>query len=296
MILPKKKHINWTPYIYIGPPFLLLILMFFYPIMYNIILTFYHVKPIGGGGNFVGFDNYQVMLTNPLFWHSFKISGIYTLASVFGAIFMGLITALIINMRFKGRLLVRGITVLPWAVPYVVTCIVWTRIYDYQFGIADYVLQRIHVIKGGLNWLISPELALLAVLIPTVWKLYPLATIMLLAGLQSIPKERYEAAEIDGAGVIQKLTYITFPGLAPIGSILILLLTVWSFGRALVVIFLLTQGGPSRSTETLVLRIYLQAFKYFKTSQAATTGVAILLVSMIFSLVYLNFTKKITEV
>lgn len=276
-------------YFFILPCLAVLTIIYYYPIVKAINLSFFDIKMIDPRRKavFVWLANYREILAMPHFWHSLRVTTLYTAGIVVGTYLIGLYTALLLNQNFRGRTLARSIIILPWGVPYVAVCITWSWMYDYQFGVINYILSQLGIIESNIGWLIDPSVALWSVLVVTIWKFYPIATLMLLAGLQTIPAQLQEAAKIDGANILQRFRYITLPGLAPVSRILILLLIIWGIGRIIIVIYLLTEGGPVRATETLILQTYLRAFSYFQMSYAATLATMILVMSILLSFVYL---------
>ena len=275
------------PYILIVPSVAFVTAILVYPIVRAVGLSFFEVNLLTylRRSEFVGWANYVRLFGSARFWKSLQITFLFTIGSVAGTYVLGLITALLMNLRFRGRGIARGALLLPWVTPEVVLVLIWIWIYDPQFGVLNFFFRKLHLISANLYPLGNPSLALGSLLVTMVWRQYPLAMLMLLAGLQSIPGEQYEAASIDGAHLFHRFRFITLPNLKYVSSILVLLLTVWGFVE-FVVIYLMTQGGPAHSTETLIIRTYLSAFKYYELGEACAQGVVILAVSMGFALVY----------
>jgi len=164
--------------------------------------------------------------------------------------------------------------------------------YSYDYGVLNYVFQSLPLIGGKIEFLTSSPEAFYSVAALSIWKLFPVAMVMYLAGLQTIPKELYEAATVDGARVIARFRYVTLPGLKSITTTLVLLIAIWTFGSAFTAIFVLTEGGPGGVTETLVLRTYLEAFKYFRPGTAAAMGMIVLFISLVFTLLLLRLSRR----
>jgi len=186
----------------------------------------------------------------------------------------------------------RALFILPWAIPYVAAGLIWGWLLDYEFGVLNYLIQSIGLVERKVDFLLACPEALVSLTGVSIWKLFPLGTVMFLAGLQTIPGEHYEAAKVDGAGPIQCFWHITLPGLRNVSIMLTLLITIWTFGRAFTIIFLLTEGGPAGCTENIVIRSYLEAFKFFHLGTASAIGVIVLLISLAFSLAYLAFAYR----
>ena len=289
-VMSRKRKTELMPYLLIVPSIIFVVAILIYPIGRAVMLSFYRVNLLTylRRSAFVGLSNYSELILDRYFWNAVKITFIFTGGSVAGTYILGLLTALLVNLKFRGRGLARGLLLLPWVVPEVVLVLIWIWIYDPQFGVLNFFLRKLQVIDYNLYLLGSPSLALGSILVTLVWRQYPLAMLMILAGLQSIPNEQYEVASIDGANVLQRFRSITLPNLRYVSSILILLLTVWGFVE-FVVIYLMTQGGPARSTETLIIRTYLEAFKFYELGRACAQGVVILGISLVFAVVYFRF-------
>lgn len=231
------------------------------------------------GPSFVGLANYAYWLSNPDFWRSLLITLLYTAGVTIGAYLIGLGTALLLNLEFPGRAILRGLVLLPWAVPEVAAVMTWNWMLDFQYGIVNSLLG------STVGWVTDSVIAPWTVTIVTIWKQFPLATVVLLAGLQAIPAELYEAADVDGASKLQQFAHVTLPGLRPVNKVLIMLLMLYSFKR-ISIVYLLTGGGPARATEILPVTTYLEAFKYFRLGSASAVGMLALIVTLIIALVY----------
>jgi multiple sugar transport system permease protein len=235
-------------------------------------------------------ENYVSMMYSPLFWRALRASAVYT-ASVTGVSFLiGLGTALLLNKRFRGRKLARSLVVLPWAIPAAITGMIWMWIFEAQFGVANFMLKKVFSVPS-VRWLFSPTTALGAVITVSIWKNYPFFTLMLLAGLQTIPGELYEAAEVDGASIFRQFASVTLPALRPVIAVSVILSTLWAF-RHFDIIYVMTGGGPARRTETLAVQIYQESFKFFNVGYASALGVISLIVSITVVVVFMRLLMK----
>lgn len=286
----RSRKINWFPYLLVLPALIAVAIVVFYPVSQAISMSGYSFTLSGGREviKFVGLGNYEKMLVNPSFWHSLWLTIIYTAGTVGFAYAIGLGTALILNEDFRGRSIARLLVILPWPVPLVAAALLWMWMYDYQFGVLNFL------IGSKVNWIGSSSMAMIAVLLPSIWQQYPIATVMLLAGLLSIPAELYEAASIDGAGRLKRFWHVTVPNLRPVTIVIILLFTIWSF-KKFDLIYVMTEGGPAEATETLILQTYLRAFKFWEMGYATALGTISLIVSMIFTVIYLRVLRKAEE-
>ncbi|MGH2618239.1 MAG: carbohydrate ABC transporter permease, partial [Thermomicrobiales bacterium] len=276
------------------PALLVLGFVLFYPIGLAVYSGFFDIGMMNvGEQEFVGWDNYRQMAETPAFWASARVTVIYTLGVVTGSYVAGLVGALLLNKAFRGRTLARTLIIIPWAVPHVVTVQIWNWMLDANYGVINYFLQPLRLIETNLQWRAMPDLAQISVIAVTVWSAYPVALVMILAGLQAIPRDLYEAAAVDGANAWHRFRHITWPGLAPVNIVLILLLSLLAFTRVVTIIYVMTAGGPGGATETLPIQTYLQAFKFFRMGYASAIGTVVLAIAVIFSIVYLAFTSRL---
>ncbi len=251
-----------TAWILLLPALLLLLFVFGYPIARAFWLSLFtknlgtELQPV-----FSGLGNYARMAGDGRFWQSFWTTTVFTTASVVLELLLGLGIALVLNQRFLGRSFVRTTAILPWALPTALIGLAWAWIFNDQFGVVNDILLRLGLIQTGINWLGDPLLAMMAVIFADVWKTTPFISILLLAGLQSISADLYEAHSIDGATPWQSFRQITLPLLMP--QILIALL--FRFAQAFGIfdlIAVMTGGGPGGATEVVSLYIYSTIMRY----------------------------------
>lgn len=219
----------------------------------------------------LGLGNYVRVLADPLFWRATLNSTLYVGGSVGGAFLVGLATALLLNRELPGTRILRTIILVPWAVPGVIVAIMFLWILDGSFGVFNSMLRATGLLQGEMPWFVDARTALVAVIIPTIWKTYPLITLTLLAALQSIPKELYEASNVDGATKLQQFGCITWPGIQG-ASFLVVMISALGVFRDVDIVFATTGGGPANATETLALYVYKEAFHYFRMGTATAVG------------------------
>ncbi|MDR3141850.1 MAG: sugar ABC transporter permease [Tannerellaceae bacterium] len=277
---------TYTPYLLSAPSILLISFILIVPIFYAIYLSFTDAMLLTvNNANFVGLKNYKTFLTSTSMSRVFSATISYVILGVFFTYFVGLGTALLLNMPLKGKLIFRVILILPWVIPQVVLALIWKWMLNPQYGVINYMLTSIGVIDEPISWFTNPMFAMITILLVTIWKQYPLSCLILFAGMKSIDPDLYEAASIDGAGAWKKFISITMPGLRYVTSVLLLLAIIWSFTN-FVIIWILTAGGPVDRTATLSIYTYLNAFKLNKLGYGATVGVMCLIVSFIISVIY----------
>jgi multiple sugar transport system permease protein len=239
---------------FILPTIILMVLFIAWPLIEAIVISF-TARTIKGEQYFVGFDNYIRLWKDPFYWQAVRTTFIYTGFSILFKFIFGLIAALVINSQVRGRNILTGLILLPWIIPSVVQALTWKSIFDPLFGALNYILLELGIIDQGISWLGNPNLALPAVILANVWAGIPFFTVNILAGLQSIPQELYEAAEVDGASEWQRFRHITMPGIRFVVLVAVLLSTIWTF-NSFEVIFLLTGGGPAGTTRVYSVLTY----------------------------------------
>jgi len=283
-----QKH--WSkliPYILVAPAFILMLLVVGYPILNSIYMSFldytlFKPKDI----KFVGLANYLKVLSDPIFRESLLNTVLWVVFGVFFQFLFGLILALLLNRKFKGRGIVRSVILIPWVTPGVLIGLMWRWMYDGNYGVINDILSKLHIIDNFIPWLSSSDTSMASVIITIIWQGVPFFAIMLLAGLQAIPQELYEAAYVDGAGSWHTFCNITLPMLKPTILISTLLRTIW-VANSVDVIYIMTGGGPGYSTHTLSVYTYIKAQKALDFGYSAT--LAIYLTIILSSVAYVYF-------
>jgi multiple sugar transport system permease protein len=244
------------------PALIMLLLVFAYPILRAFWLSLF-TQNLGTQLKLVfsGLDNYGRMVGDGRFWQSMWNTTVFTAGSVFLELILGMGVALVLNQAFRGRGIVRTISLLPWALPTALMGLAWAWIFNDQYGVVNDILRRVGVIDTGISWLGDPTLAMIAVILADVWKTTPFIALLLLAGLQSISGDLYEAHSIDGATAWQSFWKITVPLLMPQIVIALLFRFAQAFG-IFDLIQVMTGGGPAGATETVSIYIYGTVMRY----------------------------------
>ena len=264
------------------------------PLVWGLRISLTDTRMIGlGFDTGLTFENNRSVLSDPDTWNAIWVTIVFSGGTVVGSVVLGMAAALVLNREFFGRGFVRVLVILPWAVPHVVAALVWQWMYNPDFGVVNYGLLLLPWVTSTPKWLSDPQYALLAIILVNVWKTYPFAALLLLAGLQTISDDLYEASAIDGAGPVRRFFDITLPGLRRVLAIvvLLLLLLIWSFGN-FVFIFLMTQGGPAGATNALVVHIYFEAFRFFKAGSVFSMGALLLVMSIILTSAYILMSRE----
>lgn len=264
---PARRRESLQGYLLVSPIIVLFICLIFYPFFSAVWLSMTD-KTIGTTGNFIGLQNYRWLLRWPDF--ELMLLNTWTIAIVGVALkfVVGMIMALLLNNNFPGRSLLRGIYMLPWAVPTFVATLTWRWLYDYNSGVFNTVLTGTGITDAKISFLGHPQFALIAVIILVVWKGFPFFGISYLAGMQGIPEELYEAARVDGATPWQQYFYITLPSLRHVIMITCLLSLIWT-SNTFEMVYLLTGGGPSNRTQVFTLMTYKLGIENLRIGEAA---------------------------
>ena len=238
-----------------------------------------------------GLGNYRTVLSSDATWHSVGVTLVYLVGTIGPAFAIGLVTALLLICVFPGRRWLRSFTLLPWAVPGVIVSIVFLWLLDGSFGVVNAVLRQAGWLDTDLAWFANDDTALGAVIVATVWKAYPFFTLTLLAALQAIPATLYEAARVDGATAWQRFRHITWPGVRAAAVLAAILNTLWAL-REFDIIYVTTGGGPDRATETLAVRIYQEAFAFFRMGTASALGVLTMVLAALLALASMRTLRR----
>lgn len=284
---PSRQHL--LGYILLAPAVLLVGLIIVYPLIISIDLSLQAVKLPRMGAPRAPFTtaNYQKLFASGEFWMACWVTLKLVVVVTAGSLITGVSTALLVNNRFRGRTLARLAMALPWAVPEVIAVVIFAWIFDSSFGLMSWLLVTLGLSDGMIAWVSTPGAAFWAVAITMIWKGFPFVSIMTLAGLQSIPTDFYNAAKVDGANVFQRFRWITLPLLMPVLGVTLVLVILWVF-RDFSIIKVLTEGGPLKSTQTLSIMTYDQAFGFFNFGYASAVGVVTLVICVVASLLMLG--------
>ena len=241
-------------YLFLFPAILVIVGLVAYPFASAIVMTFQE-KTAGAPGRFIGLDNYRELFSSEQFLRAVVNTVAYTAIGVGLKFVLGLGMALVLNQERFCNNLFRSFLLVPWAIPTVMSALNWRWIFDDASGLINNVLVRLNLIDEAISWLSDPHLAMLSVIIVVIWQGTPFFTMSFLAGLQAIPKELYEAAEIDGASVLQQFTNITLPRLRPIFITAIMLSAILT-SAGIQFVLVLTNGGPADRTMILPVLAY----------------------------------------
>jgi len=243
-----------TGYFLISPAVFLMTVLLAYPFVLAVWISLTN-RVLGEPGRFVGLENFLKLLQDPLFRQTVWNSFVYTISTVFLKMLLGIILALLLNQEMPCRNLVRGALLLPWIVPTSLSVLTWLWMFDSLFSVVNYLLLGVGIISRKIPWLGDPFWAMVSVVIVNTWRGLPFFAISFLAGLMTIPKELYEAAETDGARGMRQFWSITLPLLQPVIAVVVLFSTIWTFADFQIV-YILTHGGPINATQIFATMAY----------------------------------------
>ena len=241
-----------------------------YPLVYSIYLNFVdlNIANSAKGIEFVGLRNFTDNLRSQAFWRSLNITFYFAVVTVIGSLLVGLAAALLLNFRIVARGLFRTLILIPWAIPLVITGMIWKLILHPNYGSLNAILLKIGLIQDNIAWLSDTTWALFTLFLTEIWRSFPFVALLYLAALQTIPRDLYEAAAVDGASKSKSFFYITLPYLQATTLVSLILRTIDAF-RSFDLVFALTKGGPANHTEIVGLYLYKQGFVFGRISAAA---------------------------
>jgi multiple sugar transport system permease protein len=283
----QRKKINLWPYLLISPALIIFLTVVFIPAVNAILMSFqsYDLRRPKNIG-FVGFDTYIAVLKDQLFWQSLWKTVQWVVLGVGFQFIFGFGLALLLNKKFVGRGIARSISLIPWVTPGVLIGLMWRWIYDGNYGVLNDILLKLGIINEKIPFLAQQATAFPAVIVTIIWQGIPFFALMLLAGLQGIPGELYDAADVDGANGFQKLFKITIPMLKNTIFITTLLRIIW-VANSVDVIFNMTEGGPAYSTQTLSVYVFNKG-NSLNLGYAATMSIMLTLVLLLVAILYLK--------
>ncbi len=290
----NNNHETTLAYLLILPVILLVLILFLYPTLFNFYIALHEWNwstPIDAPKPFVGLQNFSLLLNSSRFWDSLRVSVLLVIFGVVVEYVLGLALALILNKKFFGRGIFRALFILPMMLAPIVIGIQWRYVLSGTFGVLNYLIGLLGI--DAPNWLSNPAWGLPILVAVDAWTYLPFVALILLAGLQQIPTELYDAARVDGANAFARFRYITLPYLKP-ATALVLLLRAGEIFRTFDVVYVLTGGGPIRVTEVLGMYLYKIAFVQGDLGLAAAIGLIIAAVGMLFGAVIINLIR--TEV
>jgi multiple sugar transport system permease protein len=273
------------------PAVLLLCALTLYPVAYGAWISTFNKHSFFPEQTFVGLGNYAYVLSDSEFWNSVRLGAIYALSSIVLQIALGVGAALVVNEAFPGRNVVRAILIFPYVIPTVVAVILWKWLLNSQFGLVNYLLEDAGVIAGPISWM-GKDWIMVSLILVSVWQFFPFVVLAVLARLQSIPNELYEAAAIDGANAVQRFVHVTLPQLHAVLFIVILLRSIWMFTKFDTPWLMILGGAAETYIRTLPVYTYQRTFTYYEAGTGATMAVLMFLMLAAATALYFRLFRR----
>jgi len=268
-------------YLFVAPLAAVLMAVAVFPILYSFYISLFQLKLTRPGRTpFVGFDNYVTVLSDPLFWHAVERTVYFSVLSVVAISVLALLAALLLNQDFPGRRVLSAVLLVPWAIPYVANALMWKWIYDSNYGALNGLLYQLDFINSYMVWLGDSDKTLALIANAFVWKEVPLATILLLVGLKTIPADLNAAAKVDGANALRRFFHITLPSLKSSFALVMVYETMMAI-RHFDLFFVLTEGGPGNASNVVAWRIYVETFRNLSFGTGAAMAYVLALATLV---------------
>lgn len=272
------------------PALLLLAGVVCYPLISGLVTSLFKQSLVLPGRSFVGLDNFRSVLAGD-FWPTLGHTLVFTVATTAASFLLGFGLALALDVGLRGRSVLRGLFLFPWVLPSVVVSFLWLWIFNANYGVLNGVLMKLHLIGDPIAWLGQPGTAMLAVIVAKTWNSFPWMMVMLLAGLQTVPRDLHEVAALDGAGAVRRFRAVTLPHLRPMIGMVLLLEMIWNF-QHFDTIYVMTGGGPAGATTTFAVSVYDTAFKGFDLGSAGAIGALWMLILSILVVGYVWLSER----
>jgi multiple sugar transport system permease protein len=294
-ILTRNQRNTRNALVMVLPAILFLALLIAYPLGKVIHDSFFFTNLINKAiTGFAGVQNFQKVISDEHFSQAVTNTCLWTFFSVLGEYILGMLTAVLLNQKFRGRAVFRTFVFIPWLVPIIVAGMTWNWLLDPSFGIVNYLMLHFNLIKNPIDFLGDARYALSTVIFVNIWRSFPYYTISFLSAMQSIPLELNEAAATDGAGMFRRFFSVTLPQLRSVSLVIVFMHIIWT-SINFDFIWVMTQGGPNYATETLPLMIYKYSMQKFDVGAASSLSTMMFTVMTIFFVVYYRVRNKISD-
>lgn len=278
-------------YVMMLPASLFILLFMFYPVIHVFMMSLHHTNRVGHLRDFAGLHYYVDTFSDQVFWQTVGRTLVWTLIGVTVKTIFGMVIALLLNQPYKGRRIARMLFIIPWASSVPISAIIWRWVLNHEFGLFNHTLRLLGVSGRIPVWLGEPVPAFFSNLWVDTWIGIPFMALVFLAGMQAIPADLYESAEIDGASAFKRFVWITIPGIRHVIIIATLLSALWTFNDFNVV-WIMTRGGPAGLTDILITALYKSGFEWLRFSRAAVLAVVTFFILMVLALSYAHLYFK----
>lgn len=290
----RRKRSRWGLWLFVLPLIAYLLAIFGYPLYYSLIISFKNMNQItmiSGHAHFVGLENYIRAWSGSQFWHTVRNTLEFTVLSILFQFTIGLGLALLFNRKFPGSKVLRSLILVPWLIPQLISGTMFKWMFDSTDGIVNQMLLSLHIIHQPVQWLLHGQLALLVIIATNIWIGIPFNMVLIYSGLQDVPTELYEAAQLDGASKWKSFLHITLPSVRTIFAIVLMLGLIYTL-KVFDIVIGLTGGGPADSTQLLSTWSYKLSFTNLNFGQGAAVANGMMIIALIFTFIYLWFNKR----
>lgn len=273
------------------PALLLLGALTLYPVAYGIWISFFSKHSFFPEQEFIGLANYLAVFADEEFWSSLRLGLIYSLTTIALQLALGLAAALLLHEAFPGRGLVRAIVIFPYVIPTVVAVVIWKWLLNNQFGLVNYALESAGAIDQPISWM-GRDWIMVSLILVSVWQFFPFVVLAVLARLQTIPPELYEAAKVDGANALRRFLHVTLPQLASVLFVVVLLRSIWMFTKFDTPWLMILGGGAETYIRTLPIYTYQRTFAWYEAGRGSTMAVLMFLMLVAAAALYFHLWRR----
>jgi multiple sugar transport system permease protein len=279
----------------VSPALILILALILYPVAYSIWLSLLEKHSFFPQQRFIGLENYIYLWGDAEFWTSLWLGVVYSFWTILFQLILGVAAALILNESFMGRGLTRGIVLFPYMIPTIVAVILWKWLLNDTYGIVNYWLLALGIVRDPISWLGTDHI-MLSTIVMSVWQFFPFVLLSILARLQTIPEELYEAAKVDGASALRRFTHVTLPQIRGILFVVILLRSIWMFTKFDTVWLMGEGAGAGRYIRTLPVYAYMRTLTYYQAGLGAALAVIMFAILMVTTVIYFGLFREEADI
>ena len=291
---PERQHLVWG-LLTIAPALFLILALTLYPVAYSIWLSLLEKHSFFPQEKFIGLENYFYLWKDEEFWTSLWLGTVYSFWTIVFQIILGVAAALILNESFVGRGLVRAIALFPYMIPTIVAVILWKWLLNDTYGVVNYWLFALGIVREPVSWLGTDHI-MLSVIVMSVWQFFPFVLLSILARLQTIPPELYEAAKVDGASAVRRFLHVTLPQIRGILFVVILLRSIWMFTKFDTVWLMGEGAGAGRFIRTLPVYAYMRTLTYYQAGLGAALAVIMFAILIACTVIYFRLFREEADI
>jgi multiple sugar transport system permease protein len=298
LLVPKtrpKRREQLAGLLTITPALVLILALTLYPVAYSIWLSLLEKHSFFPEQRFVGLENFFYLSKDPEFWTSLWLGTVYSIWTIFFQVVLGVAAALVLNETFVGRGLVRGIVLFPYMIPTIVAVILWKWLLNDTYGVVNYWLMALGIIWDPISWLGADHI-MLSLIVMSIWQFFPFVLLSILARLQTIPPELYEAAKVDGASALRRFVHITLPQIQGILFVVILLRSIWMFTKFDTVWLMGEGAGAGRFIRTLPVYAYMRTLTYYQAGLGAALAVIMFGILVVCTVIYFGLFREEADI